>query len=48
MEEINEMLADSGSLTIQDLTTKYNLPLDFLRESISARLDSNFPPGSQL
>jgi hypothetical protein len=36
MEEINEMLvADSGQLMIQDLTTKYQLPLDFLKDSIA-------------
>ena len=39
MEEINEMLVDTGSLTIQDLTTKYNLPIDFLKESINSRLE---------
>jgi hypothetical protein len=48
MEEINEMLVDTGSLTIQDLTTKYNLPIDFLKESINSRLESSFPQGCQL
>jgi E3 UFM1-protein ligase 1 len=41
MEEINEMLvADSGQLMIQDLTTKYQLPLEFLKDSIASRLDT--------
>jgi hypothetical protein len=48
MEDINEMLVDTGSLTIQDLTTKYNLPIDFLKESITSRLESSFPLGCQL
>lgn len=44
MEEISEMLvSDSGQLMIQDLTTKYQLPLDFLKDSIASRLDTQLP-----
>jgi len=48
MDEIYELLSDQGCLLIQDLTTKYNLPLDFMRECINLRLDSHLPPGTQL
>lgn len=43
MEEVNEMLTESGMLMVQDLTTKYGLPIEFLRESIASRIENSFP-----
>lgn len=34
MEEVYEMLSEKGLLVLQELTTKYNLPLDFIKECI--------------
>ncbi len=34
MEEIYELVSERGSLLIQELTTRYNLPLEFLKETI--------------
>eukprot|EP00347_Sterkiella_histriomuscorum_P011179 403373446 len=48
MEEVYEMLSERGILVMQDLTTKYNLPIDFIKESIMGRMDSSLPQGSQL
>lgn len=39
MEEVYEMLSDRDILLMQDLTTKYNLPIDFIKESIAARME---------
>jgi E3 UFM1-protein ligase 1 len=46
MEEIYEMLADQGQILIQELTTKYNLPLEFLKDCVASKLESHLPPGS--
>lgn len=35
MEELNELITDSGQVYLTDLTTKYNLPVDFIKEFIS-------------
>ncbi|CDW88324.1 UNKNOWN [Stylonychia lemnae] len=48
MEEVYEMLSDKGLLVLQELTTKYNLPLDFIKESIQHRMEYSLPQGCQL
>ena len=48
MEEVYEMVTEKGMLVLQELTTKYNLPLDFIKECIVNRMEHNLPQGCQL
>lgn len=45
MEEVYEMLSERGLLVLSELTTKYTLPLDFIKESIMYRMESSLPSG---
>lgn len=48
MEELYELVTDSGQVILTDLTTKYNLPVDFIKDFISQKLEKSLPPGCQL
>lgn len=34
MEELCEMMEESGQIYLSELTTKYNLPLEYLKECV--------------
>lgn len=48
MEEINEIIEDVGQANITDLSQKFGLPTDFLRDMIGSKLETSFPRGCQL
>ena len=48
MEEVYELVQERGCLLLQDLTQKYGLPLDFVKEAIQTRIDSVLPAGCVL
>jgi hypothetical protein len=45
LEELNDLVNDSGQVFLSDLTTKYNLPLDFIKEQVNAKMESALPIG---
>ena len=48
LEEVCELLADAGQVLLHELTTRYNLPLDYIRDCVQSRLESHLPPGATL
>ena len=46
-EEISEILSDQGILGFADLTTRYGLPLDFIKDTIYKRMQL-MPEGCQV
>lgn len=43
MEEINEMLNEQGVVAIQDLTTKFGLPIDFIKDCLNIKMSHSLP-----
>eukprot|EP00927_Polykrikos_kofoidii_P042090 TRINITY_DN35957_c0_g1_i1.p1 TRINITY_DN35957_c0_g1~~TRINITY_DN35957_c0_g1_i1.p1 ORF type:complete len:727 (-),score=177.90 TRINITY_DN35957_c0_g1_i1:84-2264(-) len=41
VQEIEETLEEEGCIAVSDLATRHNLPAEFLRESVIARLSTN-------
>ena len=45
MQEVYEMVQEQGQVMFQELTTKYSLPLDYLKETIQNKMEKLLPPG---
>ena len=39
MEELYELISDKGQVFLSELTSKYNLPLNFIKETIEQRME---------
>lgn len=39
MEELYEQISENGQVFLAELTTKYGLPLDYIKETIQSRME---------
>jgi hypothetical protein len=43
MEELYELVNEKGQVILSELTSKFNLPLDYIKECITAKMESSLP-----
>jgi hypothetical protein len=43
MEEVNELVNERGIIVLSELTAKFNLPLDYIKECILSKMESSLP-----
>jgi len=48
MEEVYDDVSDQGRVPLSDLTNKYWLPLDYVKEVLAARMEDQLPAGCQI
>eukprot|EP00350_Pseudokeronopsis_sp_OXSARD2_P002923 CAMPEP_0170550592 /NCGR_PEP_ID=MMETSP0211-20121228/8635_1 /TAXON_ID=311385 /ORGANISM="Pseudokeronopsis sp., Strain OXSARD2" /LENGTH=218 /DNA_ID=CAMNT_0010857223 /DNA_START=297 /DNA_END=953 /DNA_ORIENTATION=- len=48
MEDLNDHVTDRGIISLSDLTVKHNLPLDFIKDQVSSKMEHFLPAGSIL
>jgi len=45
MEELYELVNEKGQVILSELTSKFNLPLDYIKECITAKMENSLPSG---
>ena len=45
MEELYELVNEKGQVILSELTSKFGLPLDYIKECITGKMDSSLPQG---
>ena len=48
LEELSEQIVDLGRISLSDLTNKYMLPIDYIKEVIKNAKPSQLPRGTSL